>query len=73
MNYRPRTDGGVMFTPEERAALDTVPLENRIVCGVCERVTVFRRGILGNRVVYSCERFCGSVSATLVTVHDLAS
>jgi hypothetical protein len=73
MNKRARTDGGVMFTPEERAVLDSVPSTRRIVCYVCERVTVFRRGILGNRVVYSCERLCGSVSLTFVTVPDLAS
>jgi hypothetical protein len=73
MSNRARTDGGVMFTPEERAALNSVPSTRRIACGVCERVTVFRRGILGNRVVYSCKRLCGSVSLTLVSVSDLAT
>lgn len=65
-----RIDGGVMFASEERAALDCVRPEKRIVCGVCNRVTTFRRGILGARVVYACESFCGSVSVTDVEVID---
>lgn len=60
---RPRMDGGVMFDPVERAALDAVPETKKLVCGWCEKVTTFRRGILGDAVVYACENSCGSISA----------
>ena len=76
MMARPRMDGGVMFDLEERAALDAVPETKRIVCGWCEKVTTFRRGILGDAVVYACENFCGSVSlarpVTIAATDDTA-
>lgn len=66
----PRMDGGMMFDPVERAALDAVPETKRVVCGWCRSVTTFRRGILGASVVYACENFCGSVSFARLVVED---
>lgn len=68
MRLNVRKDSGVAFTATERAALDSVPPMKRLVCGVCEAVTTFHRGVLRDAVVYTCEHLCGSISAAGVVI-----